>query len=88
MIAVDVKLMYKFVVSYFVSWLPLVKWNKICLPKTPVEIPALFEPIRDALIGHQQAKVFVEFLYVAVQRTGRVECPKAQQKHLVDSREF
>jgi hypothetical protein len=62
----------------------VVEWNKICSPKTPIIIPALFEPIRDALIGHQQAKVFIKFLEVAVERTGGAECPKAQQKHLVD----
>jgi hypothetical protein len=58
-IAVDAKLLYQFVVSYFVSWLPLVEWNKICLLQIPFIIPALFEPIRNALVRHQLAKVGV-----------------------------
>jgi hypothetical protein len=32
--------------------------------------------------------VFVEFLDVVVERTGGVQCPKTQQKQLVDGREF
>ncbi len=72
MIAVDAKLLYKFVVSYFVSWLPLVEWNKICLQQIPSMIQVLFEPIRNPLVQHQLAKVLVEFLNIVVERTGGV----------------
>ncbi len=49
MIAVDVKLLYEFIVVYLVSWLPLLEGNKICSLQISSMVPVLVEPIRYTL---------------------------------------
>jgi hypothetical protein len=84
-VIVDTKFLNKFVITNFVLKLPLVQGNKICPLQIPLEIPPLTKPVSHALVGYHFSKVGIQLLYIAIQWSGQVKCPKRQKKHLIVS---